>query len=132
MTTALIDKDTNATLANSFLVAERHVLLVSPPASGLPAPIGILLLHRLLESLLSVLVDLLLDHVLVQDLVIELERLLVYQLIVQALAISRLNDIALRVNTILVSFLSWRLVLTSKFLLLLNSVIVMFHESLGW
>lgn len=52
-------------------------------------------MHRLLESLLTVLEDFLLDHFLLEDLIVELERLLVDEIIIQTFAVSWLNDVTL-------------------------------------
>ncbi len=137
MATALINKDTNTSLADSLLVAERYLVVATTRASGAPtAQIRVIFVltllhhHVLLSESLVLLIDLLLDNILVQDLVVEFKRLLVDQLVVQSFAISRLNDIALRVDTILVSLLGRCLMLTLEFLFLLHSVSVVFNESL--
>ena len=52
-------------------------------------------MHRLLESLLTVLEDLLLDHFLLEDLIVELERLLVDEIIIQTFTVSWLHDVSL-------------------------------------
>ncbi len=139
MTTALINKDTYTSLADSLLVAERYFMIATARASG-PSTAQVVRLilvltllhhHVLLSKGLVLLIDLLLDYILVQNLVIEFKRLLVDQLIVQSFAVSRLNDIALRVDTILVSLLSRCLMLTLEFLFLLHSVSVVLNKSLG-
>ncbi len=138
MATALVNKDTNTSLADGLLVAERYIVVTTTRASGPPtAQVGMLLVltllhhHVLLSKGLVLLIDLLLDYILVQNLVIKFKRLLVDQLVVQSFAISRLNDIALRVDTILVSLLSRCLMLTLEFLFLLHSVSVVLNKSLG-
>lgn len=82
-------------------------------------------MHRLLESLLTVLEDFLLDHFLLEDLIVELERLLVDEIIIQTFAVSWLNDVTLRVHTVLVTLLSRYLVLAFKLFFLFNGVVVM-------
>jgi len=72
--------------------------------------------------------DLLLDHILVQNLVVKLQRLFVDQLVVETFAVCWLNDVALRVNAILVALDGWCLMLALEFLLLLNRVSVVLHE----
>lgn len=88
-----------------------------------------LLHHRLLESLVAVLKHLLLDHVLVEHLVVELERLLVDQLVVETLAISRLNNVALGVDTVLIAHPSRGLMLTLELLFLFYSMRVVLNET---
>ncbi len=139
MATALINKDTYTSLADGLLVAERYLMIATARASGPSTAqvVGLILVltllhhHVLLSKGLVLLVDLLLDYILVQNLVIEFKRLLVDQLVVQSFAVSRLNDIALRVDTILVSLLSRCLMLTLEFLFLLHSVSVVLNKSLG-
>ncbi len=136
MATALVNKDSNTSLADGLLVAERYIVVTTARASGPPtAQVGMLLVltllhhHVLLSESLVLLVDLLFDNILVQNLVVEFKRLLVDQLVVQSFAISRLNDIALRVDTILVSLLSRCLMFALEFLFLLHSVGVMLNKS---
>lgn len=75
----------------------------------------------------AVLEDLLFDNVLGEDLVVELEGLLVNQLVVEALSVGRLHDVALGVDAVLVALLGRGLVLALELLLLLNCVSVMLH-----
>ena len=81
--------------------------------------------HRLLHGLLTILEYLLLNDFLLQHLVIEFKRLILDQFVVQTSTISRLNDITLGVDAILVAFLCGDLVLALELLFLLHSMIVM-------
>ena len=102
-----------------------------PPAAQVGMIFVLTLLHHhvLLSESLVLLVDLLLDNILVQNLVVEFKRLLVDQLVVQSFAVSRLYNIALRVDTILISLLGRCLMLALEFLFLLHSVSVMLNKS---
>lgn len=88
-----------------------------------------MLSHRLLKCEVPVLEHLLLDDVLFENLIVELERLLINQAVVKTFAVSRLDDVALRVDTVLVAFVGRPLMLFLKLLLLLHRVRVVLHET---
>ena len=82
-----------------------------------------------MQELFLVLEHLLLDDILIEDLIVELKRLLVYKLVIQAFTVSGLDDVTLRVDTVLVSDLSRSLVLTLELLFLLDSVIMVVDQA---
>jgi len=128
---ALVHEDSHASLSNGLLVAQGDLSATGSACLSAHVRIVILVHHALLERQFFVLVDLLLDDVLVEDLIVKLQRLFVDQLVVQAFAVSWLNDVRLRVDGILVSFLSRCLVLTLELFLLFHSVRVVLNETLG-
>ena len=107
VTTALINEDTNSTLANGFLVLER--LLATPTPRHLAHVVHflarLLMLRYVLQHVVALLENLLFDHVLVQHLVVEGERLPIDQFVVESFTIGRLDDVALRVDAVLVALL---------------------------
>ena len=126
---ALIDEDTNATLAYGLLVRKRYLAHSGPAARLTLVKILGLLHHGLLKNLVPILVYLLLDDVLGEYLIVEFQRLFVNQLVVEAFAISWLDNVALGVNAVLVADLRGRLMLALELLLLLNGVLVVLDET---
>ena len=86
----------------------------------------------MLEGLLLILIDLLLNDVLLQYLVIELKWFLLNEVVIKALAVGWLNDIALRVHAVLVTLFSRSLMLTLKLLFLFNCMVMMIDETASW
>ena len=100
VTATLIYKHSDSALSNALLVLQRSILhapryLVEIISDLLRSLIVVEPVCVLLQQLVSLLVHLLLDDVLAQDLIVEFQRLLINQLVVQALSISWLHDIAL-------------------------------------
>ena len=103
MPTALINQNTDSTLANRLLVGQWHFLATMlaflgthlPALSALSIEALASSHHRLLQAQVMIPEDLLLDDVLLKDLIVELQRLLVNEFVVEAFAVSRLNDVAL-------------------------------------
>ena len=83
----------------------------------------------MLEGLLLILVDLLLNDVLLQHLVIELERFLLDEVVIEAFAVSWLDNVTLGVDAVLVADLRGSLMLALEFLFLLHSVRVVLDET---
>ena len=126
---ALIDEDTNATFAYALLVRKWDLAHSGPAARLTLVKILGLFHHGLLKNLVPILVYLLLDDILGEHLIVELQRLLVDQLVVEAFAISWLDNVTLGVNTVLVANLRGRLMLALELLLLLNGVLVVLDET---
>ena len=126
---AFVHEDANATLADAFLVGEGNFGEAHAVGGRALVRVLVVLNHHRLLSELAVLEHLLLDHVLPQHLVVELKRLLVDQLVVQPLAVRRLHDVALGVDTVLVALVSRGLVLALELLLLLDRVAVVLDEA---
>ena len=132
VSSALVNKNSYTSLSNALLVTQRNVCLARSPWDFAHVRISLLSIQLLLQSLLLIFVDLLFDYILREDLVIELERLLIYQLVVQSLSISRLNYVAFWIDTVLVAFVCRSLVFALELLLLLNSVVMMLYKPFGW
>ena len=126
---ALIDKDTDTTFAHGLLVRKRDLTHTGSATHLALVRIMSLLHHRLLQSLISILVYLFLDHILREYLIVEFQRLLVNQLVVETFAISWLNYVALGVYAILVADLRGSLMLALKFLFLFHGVRVVLNEA---
>ena len=128
LTTTHIVRHSNSSLASRLLVRERNVFhswhTRHLASVGIPN-------HWLLVGLLSILEYFLFDNFLFKNLIIKLQRPRFDQIIVEAFSISWLNDIALRVDVVLISLLGGDLMLVFKFLLLLNRVSVMFDKARG-
>ena len=124
---AFIDEDTDATLTHTLFIGQGDVGLADAPRHF--AHVGIALHHGLVQELFLVLEHLLLDDILIEDLVVELEWLLVYKLVIEAFTVGGLDDVTLRVDTVLVADLSWSLVLTLELLFLLDSVIMVVDQA---
>ena len=122
------DEHAHTTLPDRLLVREWYLRLAHSPATHLGDIVIVRVVHHgLAKDLLTVLEHLLLNDVLFQDLVVELEWLLIDKLVIESFAVCWLDDVALRVHTVLVALLSRLLVLTLELLLLLHRVIVMLH-----
>ena len=77
-------------------------------------------------------VHLLLDDILSQDLIVELKRLFVNEFVIQTFAISRLHNVAFRVDAVLVTLARRMLLLGSELRLLLYGVDMMVYKALRW
>ena len=82
---------------------------------------------RHLMSRFLVFCYLLLYHILSQNLVEEFERFLFYELVVQTLAVCRLNNMCFIVAGVLYTNVRWVLMLLKELLLVLNRVLVMLY-----
>jgi len=129
MATALVDQDAYTAFTYALLIPEG---LRWPSARHLAHIVSFsLVLWRLIKQVFSLLKHLLLNDILVKYLVIELQWFLINQLIVEAFAIGRLYNVALRVNAVLIALLGWLLVFALKLFLLFNCMKMMLDETFG-
>ena len=100
VTATLINKHSDSALAHALLVLQRSILHAPRYFVKVLSDLlrSLIVMHPvciLLQQLVALLVHLLLDDVLAQDLIVEFQWLLIDQLVVEALAIGRLHNIAL-------------------------------------
>ena len=100
VTATLINKHSDSTLAHALLVLQRSILHAPRYFVKVLSDLlrSLIVMHPvciLLQQLVALLVHLLLNDVLAQDLIVEFQWLLIDQLVVEALSIGRLHNIAL-------------------------------------
>ena len=77
VTTALIDKNANATLSNTLLIFEGLIFVLTPRYPAHVMLNFLLMLRNVLQHIIALLEDLLFDHILIENLVVEGQRFLI-------------------------------------------------------